>query len=283
MFARADQLRIEQIEDEFKLHAVEYFWEGFEPHLTVFNLDDGQLSPLDLEDLNFSVSKKRICVGSWDGDDKYLPCPSGVPVIRFAQCAQCAEFAGPFPIQECVFEPKCEGDQCDSPLCKREHSVYIAFFGNKPKVGMTLKSRIKKRLIEQGADAYCEVATFPSRKGARDQEKIIGQTLKITERPAVRTVLESLSLPKKKNQIEDGWKWISDSLEAGMEMTPGKLEFLDSYPLEEPLSEAPRYVESWGFHSGDFVGIKGKFLIFRKNHLSALKLSDLPSRFLSRD
>jgi len=280
MFARADQLRIQQIEDEFKLHAVDYSWEGFEPQLTVFNLGDGQLSSLDFENINFSVSKKRVCVGSWVDDD-YYPCPSSVPVIRFAQCAECG--AELFPVQECVFEPKCEGDQCDSPLCKREHSVYIAFFGNKPKVGMTLKSRIKRRVIEQGADAYCEVATCPTRKAARDKEKVIGQTLKITERPAVRTVLESLALPKKRNQIEDGWKCISDSLETGMEMAPGKLEFLDSYPLEEPLSEAPRYVESWGFHSGDFIGIKGKFLIFRKNHLSALKLSDLPSRFLSRD
>lgn len=280
MFARADQLRIEQVEDNFKLHAVDYFWEGFEPHLTVFNTDDGQLSTLDLEDINFSVSKKRMCVGSWV-DDEYIPCPSNVAVSRFSQCSECG--AELIPVQECIFEPKCEGDMCDSPMCRKDHSVYIAFFGNRPKVGMTLRSRIKKRLIEQGADAYCEVATLPTRKAARDKEKSISQTLKITERPAARTVLESLNMPKKKDLIADRWKRISDSLEPSMGLAPGNLEYLESYPLEEPLGEVPKLAESWGFHSGEFVGVKGKFLIFKNDRLSALKLSDLPSRFLSRD
>lgn len=280
MFARADQLMIEQIEDSFRLHAIDYFWEGFEPHLLVFNLDDGQIAPLELEDLNISVSRKRVCVGSWV-EDEYVPCPNSAPVDRFSQCPECG--AELIPIQECIFEPKCEGDQCDSPICKIDHAVYIAFFGNRPKVGMTVKSRIRKRLIEQGADAYCMVTTCPTRMAAREKEKLIGQTLKITERPATRTILESLRLPRKRDQIESGWRWISDSLEASMGITPGRIEFLDSYPLEEPLSETPRYVESWGMHTGDFVGIKGKFLIYKTDRLSALKLSDLPSRFVSRD
>lgn len=280
MFARADQLRIEQIEDSFRLHAINYSWEGFEPHLTVFDIDDGQLSSLDLDNLNFSVSRKRVCIGSWV-EDEYVPCPNAVPVTKFSQCAECS--AELIPIQECIFEPKCEGDLCDSPLCRREHSVYIAFFGNRPKVGMTLKSRIQRRLIEQGADAYFEVATHPTRKAARDQEKLIGKTLKITERPAIRTVLESLNLPRRASLIEEGWKSISSSLEAIMGISAGDLELLDSYPLEEPLSEVPKYVESWGVHAGELIGIKGKLLIYKTDKLSALKLSDLPSRFISRE
>jgi hypothetical protein len=148
---------------------------------------------------------------------------------------------------------------------------------------MTVKSRIRKRLIEQGADAFFVAGTFPTRKAARDQEKSISEKLRITDRPATRTVLESLKLPLKREQIEDGHRWLSEALESRASLKPGSLEFLDSYPLEEPLPETPRFVESWGMHTGQIVGIKGKFMIYRDEHLSALKLSDLPSRFISRD
>jgi hypothetical protein len=280
MFARADQLLIRQIEDGFRLHAVDYFWEEFEPHLLIYDPDDGQVSSFDLENLDFSVSRKRLCVGSWV-EDEYVPCPNNVAVGRFSQCPECG--AELIPKQECLFEPQCEGELCDSPICRIEHAVYIAFFGNRSKVGMTVKSRVRKRLIEQGADGYCVVATYPTRKAARDNEKLIGQTLNITERPATKTILESLRMPRKSRQLEDGWKWVSDSLEASVGITPGDLEILDSYPLEEPLSEVPKYVESWGIHSGNYVGIKGKFLIYKSDRLAALSLPDIPSRFISRE
>ena len=280
MFARADQLRIEDIEDSFRLHAIEYYWEEFEPRLIYFDLDDGQIKTLDLDDISFSISKKRVCIGSFI-DDEYVPCPASKPVDRFSQCQECGETW--IPDQECIFEPKCEGDMCDSPICKKEHAVYIAFFGSKPKVGMTTKSRIRGRLIEQGADAYFVAGTFPTRKAARDQEKHISDKLRITERPNSKTILESLRMPLRRTLIEDGWKWISSNLESNFSLKPGELNFLDSYPLEEPLSEIPRSAESWGNHKGILVGIKGKFLIYKTDHLMALRLSDMPSRFLTRD
>jgi len=280
MFARADQLRIKDIQNNFRLHAIEYYWDDFEPKLIYFDLDDGQMKTLDIYNIDFSVSKKKICIGSFV-DDEYIPCPGNFPVSRFAQCAECGESL--IPIQECLFEPKCEGDQCESPICKRDHAVYIAFFGDLPKVGMSMKSRVKNRLIEQGADAYFIAGYFPTRKSAREREKQIAEKLRITDRSKGKNVLESLRLLKKRSQIEDARAWISQSLRERFSMDPGELEFLDSYPLEEPLPEIPKLTESWGNHSGKFVGIKGKYLIYERERILALNLADLPSRFISRE
>ena len=281
MFARADQLRIDQVEDSFRFHAIGYFWEDFDPKLLLYDLEDGQIKPLDLNQLSISVSRKKSCVGLFLEND-YVPCPKNAQVERFSQCPECGESM--IPIQECIFEPKCEGDKCDSPMCKKDHAVYIAFFGNKPKVGMTVKSRVRSRLIEQGADAYFVADTQPTRKSARDKEKLIGEKFGITERPSSKTVLESLAMPRKRMQVEGGYKWISEEFENRLGIRPGPLEFLDSYPLEEPLQEVPKYVESHGVHTGDPVGVKGKYLIYKGGgRLSALRLSDLPSRFISLD
>lgn len=280
MFARADQLRIEEIEDSFRLHVIEFYWDEFDPKLVYFDLDDGQLKEFDLDDVNFSVSKKRTCVGSYV-DGEYVPCPGNFPVQRFTQCAECAESL--IPVQECLFEPKCEGELCESPLCRKEHVVYIAFFGNRPKVGMTAKTRIRSRLIEQGADAYFVADVFSTRKSARDAEKAVSNKLRISDRPNAKIILESLRMPRKKSQIEEGWKWISRALRENFSMNPGELVYLDYYPLEEPLPIIPKPIESWGYHSGRSIGIKGKFLIYDSGTIMALNLSDLPARYISTD
>ncbi|MDH4122955.1 MAG: DUF2797 domain-containing protein [Thermoplasmata archaeon] len=279
MFARADQLRIEDMENSFRLHAIYYSWEDFDPQLVIFDLDDGQLKVLGLDDVDFSISKKRVCVGSFI-EDEYVPCPRDAPVTKFSQCPECGEKF--IPVQECIFEPKCEGDLCDSPLCRKEHAVYIAFFGDKPKVGMTTRGRIRSRLIEQGADAYFVASTYPTRKAARTNEKMIGEKLRITERPANKTILESLRMPRRRTQIEEGWRWIASNLEEKFSLHPDDLEFLDSYPLEEPLTCVPKQTDIWGNHTGKLIGVKGKFMIYESDRLLALKLSDIPSRYVSR-
>lgn len=281
MFIRGDQLRISDMEDKFRLHAIEFGWEEFDPELYIFNLDENHLLPFHFDNrLELSVSKRRVCVGSFVNGE-YVPCLRSEPVKRFSQCPECGEEL--IPIQSCLFEPQCEGELCDSPICRREHAIYISFFGTKPKVGMTLKSRVKRRLIEQGADAYFLVDTSENRKKAREKEKRISQKLKITERPATSAILSSLQLPKKRQQIESLWRALSEQLEQAMSMRPGNLNFLEDYPLEEPLKRVPKLADSWGMHSGKIVGIKGKFLLYDSDSLNALNLADLPSRFLSLD
>lgn len=280
MFSRADQLRVAEIEKDFRLHALSYHWDNFVPSLLIYNTEDGQLSNLNFEDcLGLSVSKRRLCIGSFV-DDQYIPCPEKMRVKRFAQCKDCSEEL--ISIQECLFEPKCDGDLCDSPICRREHAIYIAFFGTTPKVGMTLKKRVGRRLVEQGADAYFIIGTQESRKRARDMEKMIAHKLRITERPTSSNVLRSLNIAKKRGHIEELYHGLSKSL-TDLDFDPGELQFLEEYPLPEPLDQVPKLTESWGMHSGGLLGIKGKYLIYSSNRLMAIDLSDLPSRFLSID
>lgn len=282
MFSRADQLRIEQLEGSFKLHCLQFYWDGFDPKLLTFNTEDEQLNFLDLDRLDLSISTKKMCVGSFS-EEGYIPCNAKVPVGKFTQCSDCGESV--IKNQECIFEPECDGTKCDSPICREEHAVYIAFFGNKPKVGMTVKRRVPSRLIEQGADAYCIVnEALKSRISARECEKDISGKLKITERPSSKMILESLKMPEKKMHIEEGYNWLSEEVRKKLGISIGQLHILESYPLEEPLTETPKLVESFGLHIGDPVGVKGKFLIYKQgNKMSALNLKDLPSRFISLD
>ena len=89
MFTRADQLLIEMKEDKFPLHALEFHWDEFEPHLECYDISEKETAEFDLEDVRFSVSRKRTCIGYWDGD-RYIPCPKQTAVDRFGQCVKCA-------------------------------------------------------------------------------------------------------------------------------------------------------------------------------------------------
>lgn len=278
MFARADQLRIADIEKDFPYHALHFGWEDYAPRLLLFDRNDESLRMMNFhETLSISIGKRRVCTGLFRGED-YLPCPNTRRVGRFAQCADCGEEL--IPIQECLFEPRCDGGLCDSPICKRDHAIYIAFFGAKKKVGMTLRSRVRSRLIEQGADAYFVVGTSGTRKGARDIEKMISKRMRITERPSSTTVIGSMRIRRKKGYIEEQWAGISKTLEDKLSLNPGELHFLEDYPIEEPLKAEPKIIEPWGAHSGRIVGVKGKFLIYEAERLSALNLAYLPARYI---
>ena len=165
MFVRADRLLSER-PDWFSKHVLGYHWEGFAPHLELFDTERQELAELDLCHLNIVVSDVAICVGKFD-EDGYMPCPDHVHLQGgFAQCPSCAEVW--IPVQECLFEPRCNGEECDCRFCAKEHLVYVAFHGCKPKIGMTGGARLIERGIEQGADAIAPLAVVRGRKAARE-------------------------------------------------------------------------------------------------------------------
>ena len=134
---------------------------------------------IDLSRLDMTVSELRSCVGRFE--EEYRPCPQ-VKIVRgsFDQCDSCAESW--IPRQECVFEPKCEGELCDCHFCKRPHLVYAAFYGRKVKIGMTSGSRMAERAIEQGADAIVALVDCENRFRAREMEKDISRLLVLPQR-----------------------------------------------------------------------------------------------------
>ena len=281
MFVRADQLLVEQTQDKFPLHVLDFHWDGFEPHMECRDLRNDEISEFDLKDVRFAVSKKKTCIGYFDDDGKYLPCPKSTPVSRFEQCQDCSTESF-IPHQECIFEPRCDGEICDLEFCKREHVLYVAFYDTDIKIGMSSSRRVEKRLVEQGADAFSIIGSFTSRKKAREAEKRISSELKIPQSHRQASLLRSLVRPVDIDRIGSKQDELKTSLGDVYGMTPERLKFLDRYPIQLPLSQAPMLQESWGKHSGAFIGIKGRWLIYDSDGFKAINLSDLPARFVSR-
>src|SRR5512136_2184496 len=90
-------------EEGFHLHALDFHWDDFEPHLVCHDTGDDQVSEFDLDDVKFSISRKKVCVGYFDSADRYIKCPTTAPVTRFQQCEACSGESF-LPYQECVFE-----------------------------------------------------------------------------------------------------------------------------------------------------------------------------------
>ena len=280
MFTRADQLLIEMKEEKFPLHALEFHWEEFEPHLECYDVAEKDVAEFDLEDVRFAVSKRRTCIGYWDGD-RYIPCPKQTAVDRFGQCAACAGESF-IPFQECIFEPRCNGEICDLDFCRREHVLYVAFYDTRMKIGMSSSKRVDKRLIEQGADAYSIIGKFGTRKKARDSEKDISSRLGIPQSHRQDVLLRNLARPVDERGVEGRYEALKITIGEAYQLDPEPVKWLKGYPIDLPLKGVPKLLESWGSHKGELVGIKGKWLVFESEGLKALSLADMPARFLAR-
>jgi hypothetical protein len=280
MFVRADRLLTEVNDGRFPKHAISFHWEGFVPHLVAYDSVDERIMEIDLSRLDMTVSETRSCVGRFD--EEYHPCPQ-TKIVRgsFDQCDACAESW--IPRQECVFEPKCEGELCDCHFCKRPHLVYAAFYGRKVKIGMTSGTRMAERAIEQGADAIVALVDCENRFRAREMEKDISRCLVLPQRMTRTDIVKQLASNVTKNELEDRYSKIRESLNDRYFLRGDSLTMLSEYPMHLRLEEVPTETESHGTHRGKVRGKKGRYLFFEDEDDGAVKmldLSDLPSRHL---
>ncbi|UCE44626.1 MAG: DUF2797 domain-containing protein [Methanobacteriota archaeon] len=259
---------------------VEFGWGGYEPHLVCVDRSDDSTNTMDLDDVDYIFSELKMCTGFFE-EGRHKRCPDEARVSRFSQCANCAEESF-IPYQECVFEPKCDGELCDVDFCKREHVLYLAFYNTRVKIGMSSTRRLEERLIEQGADAYALIASLPTRRRTRTAEKEISARLRIPQAFRQRTLLDDFTKHIDPKSIEDQFTTLAASLEKHFDMRPDKLRWLDSYPIELPIDRKPLLRETPGRHRGELVGIKGKWLIYRSDAVYALSLADAPARYVGR-
>lgn len=279
MFVRADQLWLEDQEDRLPLHALEFYWDRFQPGLLCYDTVERTVLEVGLDSADFVISRKKTCIGRFDGE-KYIPCPSEAPVTKFPQCDACAGESF-IKDQECVFEPKCEGELCDSEFCKRQHVLYLAFYDTMMKVGMSSTRRVERRLVEQGADAFAIIGSFPNRKKAREAEKDIASRLGLPQGIRQQTILSSFSRPLDMQGIEARYQGLKATLAETYGLSVEPLRHLPGYPLCLPLSGAPQLQSTPGVHRGRLLGVKGKWLVYEAGDLKALNLSDLPARYVS--
>ena len=272
MFKNASQLLDEAPEACFRWHALGFRWDSFQPRFTVRDTESQDVKDLELQEWDWFVSEVRRCTGSWQ-DGLHIPCPHTAEVGRFSSCRDC----DPFPVQECVFEPRCDGSSCKGAICAQEHSVYISFFGTSPKVGMTRSSRIRSRGIEQGADAIIPVIHCRNRLEARQAEKELSAAMAVRQAVTAKDFARSLTHKVPYEEITAR----TERMLRDNNLEDGGLTILDEYPI--PVVErTPLPMPTPGRHRGKVMGFKGRFMLYRDQtgQPKLLDLSDTVSRFL---
>lgn len=256
-------------------HVISYDWKDFLPGLLIYH--NGRLEEVELSSLEFidvSASKGIWCTGSFE-KGKYRPCPNNAVVGEFRQCPECAKPI--IPILRCIFEPQCDGSLCNVEFCSRKHVVYLAFFGNLIKVGMTSLQRAEKRVIEQGADAYAIIKELPNRLAARNFEKHVSKAYLIPQAHSSKGILSKFSKEIDKDRISVIYTEKIMEMESELGALP-ELRFLDGYPISLPLRRPPQLRATASRHWGKVLGIKGKYLIYENSGIYALNLSDIVGR-----
>lgn len=260
-------------------HVLDFYWDGFVPHLEAYDVRSQQVVELPLDTLDMTVSEGRWCVGSFDGG--YRPCPSRRAVRDQAQCRDCmGDWA---PVQRCVFEPQCTGDRCEhKDFCGRQHVVYLAFYGTLVKVGMTSAGRVERRGIEQGADAIAPVVMCKDRQEARALEKEVSRRLKLPQELRAARIAAQWTHPPSKGPIANAFDTHRRRIAQWHEVLDAEVIFLDRYPVCEHPRSPPAVVATPGRHVGEVLGVKGRYLIFRRpgGESAMLDLSDLPARMV---
>lgn len=262
-------------------HVISYDWEGFQPQLVLFGQELKQLEtmPLDVgQRIDWKLSEDKVCTGSFAEGD-YLPCPRSMPVSSFDQCRKCS--SSWIGVQECVFEPQCDGERCESAICRKEHSIYMALFGAKAKIGMTTSVRLHERGTEQGADAIGRLATADNRRQGRALENTISKLLALPQIMRVDEAVKAMTRRADAAALHRTYEEVGKHLDAALELHPEPLTILDRYPLQDEMGHLSRRHVT-GRHVGEIIGIKGKLLAYREptGGSFVIQASSLPSHFL---
>ena len=280
MLDKRDPPLAEGLEDMLSLHVLAFYWEGFEPRLDCHDPFNHEVVQVGFDPADFVVSGRKVCVGRFEGD-RYIECPGRTPGTTCSQCDECAGEAF-IDDQECIFDPKCDGSKCDNEFCKRPHVLYLAFYGTMPKVGMSSTRRVERRLVEQGADAFAIIGTYPNRFRAREAEKAISAETGLPQWYKQQTILANFSRPLDVAGIEARYGELKQVLEAREGCSVESLRPISGYPLALPLPGVPQLQETPGMHRGRLLGVKGKWLLYVSHGLGALSMPDLVGRFVSR-
>jgi hypothetical protein len=281
MFQTADTLLGKEGRRWMGAHIISYEWEGFSPQLLLFDQESRRMSTMELtvgQRIDWKISEDKVCTGSFPAGD-YRPCPRSLPVSSFDQCRQCS--SSWIGVQECVFEPQCEGERCDSAICRKEHTIYMAFFGTKAKIGMTTSARLQERGTEQGADAIGRLATTCNRKQGRALENAISKLLKLPQIMRVDEAVKAMTRRSDPAALDRLYEERADVLHSTLGLQPEPVMSLDRYPLRGDLGHLSRRHVT-GRHVGEIVGVKGKLLAYRDDEggLLVIQASSLPSHFL---
>jgi hypothetical protein len=293
VFETADEILRRRGMVAYDRHALSWEWDEFQPSLVTYDQKAKEVRELTEqfrpgEHLDLTVSEARRCVGSFI-DGRYEPCKMrNIVSGQFDQCPLCASTW--IPVQNCVFEPECDGtnitnEKCRNgggEICAKPTHVYAAFYGALVKVGMTLSTRFMERAIEQGADAIAKLGTYPNRRAARDAENQLSRALHATQWVRRTTFLKAQTSIRDREAYQERLDELLSTLN-GVDVDPGEVRMLDGYPLLPYDISRASFVEVAGRHRGEVLGCKGKWLFYRlrDERVMLLDMSSVPSRYVT--
>lgn len=208
--------------------------------------------PLDPgTELAYSLGERR-CAGALDGD-RHVPCtrPSAPHCEAHTSTWVCARCTG-----------TCLKDEMD---CHFEHAVYLAAFAPDAfKVGVTRLPRLRRRLVEQGADRGAHVRTVKNGRIARELEAEIAR--EIPDRVRVPTKVAGLGT----DVDEDAWEALLADFDVIERVDPGYGLALDRRPVADTMA------------AGTVLGAKGRVLVLERDGTTyAVDMRDLVGHELS--
>ena len=263
--------------NETAKHVIAYCWDDFVPAVLLYDSENNSVEKLDLSYIDFSASKEKTCVGKME-DDEYVPCPQQVKLTKNATCLRCSSPS--IPVVECIFEPRCTGERCSSPpFCTRPHVVYLALYSNLIKVGMTSERRFKQRITEQGADAASMIFKCENRLEARKLEKEVSERFKIPQDIKPGILMKQWVSAPSMQQMQNVYSTYLQKISCWRKPLNNELAAFDKYPISVRPKSPPKIVRCEGRHTGEVMGIKGRFLVYSTaKGARALDLSDLVGR-----
>ncbi|PSQ16926.1 DUF2797 domain-containing protein [Halobacteriales archaeon QS_8_69_26] len=184
-------------------------------------------------ELAYSLEERR-CAGVLDGDD-HRPC--GRPRAPY-----CEDHAHTWVCARCT--GTCLKPEMD---CHQDHAVYLAAFAPDAfKVGVTKLWRLRRRLVEQGADRGAHVHTVTNGRIAREIEA--ETATEIPDRVRVPTKVEGLGT----GLDGDAWEALLAEFDVQERIDPAYDLPLDRRPVADTLA------------SGTVRGVKGRVLLLER-------------------
>ncbi len=235
-------------------HVISVNWTGGKPGLwcrtadgmKVVNLAKGTM-------LNYELVKTK-CIGP----DYSTPCPYDSPDAP--QCKKCA----PIGVYPCV---ACNGSGCLLPkkrleCSKTDYVLYLAGFGDLLKVGVSQKSRLLQRWLEQGAQYACVIKEVRDGLLARRLENIVGKQAGV--RMMVRQERKRLN-DANKEAFESGVKRVVNKF-SWLIRNPRIHDFTPFYP------ELPQKKPVLKDLIGESGGVRGHLLLLGEDVINLKKL-----------
>lgn len=228
------------------------FYSGEAKPTAVFR-EEGAVKTLEItgeQDINFS--DRLACIG-WRAPEGYHPCRNDA--IHTRQCPTCSALD--------MSRAYTKGDFSGYPglhdkAMREEYALYLAGFGEDiVKCGVTRKERFLHRMLEQGADFGCIVATYAGPDEIYGKEALVQSRFNVSNSVRISQKMRRLSFDHSAARIN-----FSSTVElvknsgALPEITSEIMDFSGHYPRVKHAAETHTIV-------GEVLGAKGEILLFK--------------------